>query len=123
MHTNNFYRRNNFLFWSILAIILIVSVIALLFWTNGIAAADGGLWEAAYWNNPGMQGPPVLVRLEPAIDHDWKGLSPDVSINVDNFSAHWTRTVHFAPGTYRFKATMDDGIRVSINKETSIPYQ
>jgi uncharacterized protein YraI len=69
----------------------------------------------SYWNNTDLSGQPTLMRCDQAIDFDWHGLSPDPSINVDNFSARWVRTYHFAPGTYRFRATMDDGMRVFID--------
>ncbi len=77
--------------------------------------ADAGAWTASYWNNRELSGHPVLVRQESAIDYDWEGLSPDPVVNVDNFSAQWVRTYHFAAGTYRFKATTDDGMRVWID--------
>lgn len=87
----------------------------LLLASPGSLFAQGDQWVASYWNNDKLSGPPALVRHEEAIDHDWAGLSPDVSIQVDNFSARWERTVGFSAGTYRFKATMDDGMRVWID--------
>ncbi len=84
----------------------------MLFASPGSLLAQGDQWVASYWSNNHLSGPPTIVRYETAIDHDWAGLSPDVAIPVDNFSARWERTVGFNAGTYRFKATMDDGMRV-----------
>jgi hypothetical protein len=41
--------------------------------------------------------------------------SPDPVIQTDQFSVRWSRYIEESPGTYRFKATSDDGIRVYID--------
>jgi hypothetical protein len=41
-------------------------------------------------------------------------------VNVDNFSARWTRTVNFAAGTYRFIATVDNGVRLYVDGQLKI---
>ncbi|MEZ4682608.1 MAG: PA14 domain-containing protein [Caldilineaceae bacterium] len=41
--------------------------------------------------------------------------APAPQVNADRFSARWTRTERLAEGTYRFTATVDDGIRVWVN--------
>ncbi len=69
-------------------------------------------WQATYWNNRTMTGSPALVRNEPEIAYNWGWGSPAPSINVDGFSARWTRYVDLTTGTYRFTASSDDGIRV-----------
>lgn len=101
---------------------LILALIAalLLLFTSASALLAQGYWYGTYWNNRNLSGQPVLVREDPAIDFDWRGLSPDVSVNVDNFSARWTRTYHFSQGVYRFKATMDDGMRVWVDDKLII---
>jgi uncharacterized protein YraI len=108
-------RRNFTVLGRILAFGLIIATILLLFASPSALFAGADSWTASYWNNCDLQGNPVLVRQEPAIDHNWEGLSPDPVVNVDNFSARWVRTHHFAAGTYRFKATMDDGMRVWVD--------
>ncbi len=108
-------KRNSVRFGGMLALGLILATILLLFATPSAIFAGADSWTASYWNNRELKDYPVLVRQESAIDHDWKGLSPDPLVNVDNFSARWTRTHHFAAGTYRFKATMDDGMRVWVD--------
>lgn len=72
-------------------------------------------WQALYWNNTTLSGPPVLQRSEANLDYDWGTGSPDPSVNPDGFSARWTRYIEVTPGTYRFTATSDDGVRIWID--------
>ena len=72
-------------------------------------------WQAAYWNNISLSGSPALERQESTLDHDWGTGSPHSSVNGDEFSARWTRYIDVTPGTYRFTATSDDGIRVWVD--------
>src|SRR5688572_3599680 len=46
--------------------------------------------------------------------------SSDCGPGADNFSARWTRTVHFAAGTYRFTAAVDNGMRLYIDGQNII---
>ncbi|MFN2138351.1 MAG: SH3 domain-containing protein [Candidatus Promineifilaceae bacterium] len=96
---------------------LLLALLGLFGFTSAADAWSGSCsnWQGAYWSNRDLNGSPTLVRCDEAIDFNWKGLSPDVSIPVDNFSARWTRAYQFAPGNYRFSATMDDGMRVYLN--------
>lgn len=82
-------------------------------------AADAN-WTARYWNNRTLTGDPVLVRQESSIDHDWGGGAPAPQVNDDNFSVQWTRSINFSAGTYRFTATMDDGMRVWVDNNLII---
>lgn len=75
------------------------------------AAAQTSGWFAEFWNNRNLSGTPVASRFDQTINFDWGHGSPQPGVNADNFSIRWTRTVNFAPGTYRFTATMDDGMR------------
>ena len=82
---------------------------------NPLLAADAS-WQATYWNNKTLTGTAVLQRNEAELNHDWVDGSPDPLVNVDNFSARWTRSINFpASSAYRFTATMDDGMRVYVN--------
>ena len=74
-----------------------------------------GVYSAEYFNNKDLTGTPVLARDEPGIDFDWQGQSPDPLVNVDEFSARWTRLVNFTPGDYKFTITADDGFRLYID--------
>lgn len=77
-------------------------------------------WQAWYWNNPHLSGPPALQRSEAELNHTWGHGSPDSSIHSDRFSARWTRYIDVPPGLYRFTATSDDGIRVWVDGELII---
>jgi hypothetical protein len=57
----------------------------------------------------------VLARVDATIDFDWGGGSPDPTVPPNGFSARWTRTRSYTPGTYRFSVTGDDGIRVLVD--------
>jgi hypothetical protein len=76
-------------------------------------------WRGEYFNNPELAGSPTVVRDDGVgeIDFDWKLASPakECGIDVDRFSARWTRTVAFASRTYRFTITSDDGVRLIID--------
>lgn len=84
------------------------------------AHAQDAQWLGQFWNNRDLGGPVVMTRWENSIDFNWEGGSPDPRINSDNFSARWTRTVNFAPGNYRFFATMDDGMRIWVDNQLVI---
>ncbi len=77
-------------------------------------AADNN-WQAKYWSNKTLSGDPVVIRTESSINFDWGAGTPDQLLNKDAFSARWKRSVNFTPGTYRFTATMDDGMRVWVD--------
>jgi len=72
-------------------------------------------WRAQYFANRKLDGSPVLERRDPAIDFDWGDGSPDPAVPADNFSVRWKRTLGFTPGTYRFYASCDDGVRISVD--------
>lgn len=93
--------------------LLFIGILTLIFGVN-YAAADSE-WTVGYWNNTNFSGSAVVGFTESTIDHDWGQGSPHPDINIDNFSARWTRTENFASGTYRFTATMDDGMRVYVD--------
>jgi hypothetical protein len=72
-----------------------------------------GDWDAEYFNNMTLSGTPALTRKESAVNFDWGTGSPaSGTINHDQFSARWQRTVHVDPGTYHFSVTVDDGARL-----------
>lgn len=96
-----------------LSIIALVSVF--LVSASPTAAADS-VWQAKYWNNRTLSGDPVITRSENNLDHDWGSNAPDAQLDRDQFSARWTRTINVPSGaSYRFTATMDDGMRVYVD--------
>jgi PA14 domain len=72
-------------------------------------------WKGAYFNNQTLSGSPVFTRNDANISFNWGSGSPAPNIPADHFSVRWTRTVYFDPGTYRFTATADDGVRVWVD--------
>jgi len=72
-------------------------------------------WRAEYFANPRLDGPPVLVRDEESLDHNWGAGSPGEAVPADNFSARWTREVEVTAGTYHFFLQADDGARVWVD--------
>jgi uncharacterized protein YraI len=79
-------------------------------------AADAQ-WFAQYYNNVNLSGTPVHERFENEINYDWGERKPAApGVNLDQFSVRWTRSINFpTTGTYRFSATMDDGMRVYVD--------
>ena len=73
-------------------------------------------WRGEYFNNRDLLGTPALVRNDAAVDFNWGMGSPATGvIGADNFSARWTSTLNLPSGVYRFRATVDDGVRVFVN--------
>ncbi len=105
--------------------ILLTLLVALVL-TRGVQAQPAApqhsdpVWQASYWNNKTLSGAAALTRTDAAIDFDWGNGSPGTGVNADQFSARWTRYIDVTPGTYRFTATSDDGIRVWVNSEQII---
>jgi len=113
--------RSSRLVWTIPA--LLVAGLILLFAGNAQAeapvygAATEPAWRAIYWNNTNLSGQPAFFRDETSLDHNWGLGSPDASVNVNEFSARWTRVIDLPAGRYRFSITGDDGVRVYVNDE------
>lgn len=72
-------------------------------------------YQARYFDNRTLSGPPVLTRDDAEIAFNWGGGGPGPAVPNDDFSAVWTRTADYGAGTYRFTATSDDGIRVLLD--------
>ncbi|MEZ4866928.1 MAG: LysM peptidoglycan-binding domain-containing protein [Caldilineaceae bacterium] len=74
-----------------------------------------GAWTGAYFNNKYLQGAAVYTRQDGAINFDWGGGGPGNGVPDDRFSVAWDSTTTFTAGTYRFYATVDDGVRVYVD--------
>lgn len=105
--------------WRVILALLIVTGLGIMSGRTAVQGAEAA-WNATYWNNTRLDGTPVLQRTEVAIDYDWGDGSPHTLLSGDNFSARWTRWVYFEGGTYRFMATMDDGMRVWVDNNLLI---
>lgn len=75
-----------------------------------------GAWQAEYFNNKDLAGPPAVTRPEGCICYSWDYDSPDAKIARDNFSARWTRSIHVGePALYTFRIQHDDGMRIYVD--------
>jgi hypothetical protein len=79
-----------------------------------------GPWQGEYFNNRNLEGSPVFVRTDAALDFNWKWAAPAAGINRDDFSVRWTGTFPFEAGRYRFTTTTDDGVRVYVDDQRII---
>ncbi len=72
-------------------------------------------WQAKYWNNTTRSGNPVLTRAEGDINYASTSGSFAPGVNADGFSARYEKYIDVTAGTYRFEATVDDGVRVYVD--------
>jgi hypothetical protein len=81
----------------------------------GLPAPSADFWQGRYFNNMTLTVPPVYTRADPEINFDWKMGSPWPTVNNEQFSARWTRSVTANPGNYQFDVQTDDGMRLWVN--------
>lgn len=72
-------------------------------------------FQVQYYDNPELEGEPVLTRREVKIDHFWGAGSPGPPVPTDYFSARWRGSFSFEAGTYEFHALVDDGFRLWVD--------
>lgn len=81
-------------------------------------------WRGEYFANRELSGEPALVRDDGIADlfFDWGLRTPgaDCGLPADGFSVRWSRVTAFAPGTYRFTVTADDGVRLRVDDQLVI---
>ena len=77
------------------------------------SSGDGFL--ATYFDDMDLTGP-SLTRVDPTINFDWGGGSPDPAIGPDQFSVRWTGKLmpRFAEN-YTFYTASDDGQRLGVD--------
>ena len=72
--------------------------------------------KGEYFDNPNLEGDPVLVRIDKTISFDWNLGSPDPRIPPDNFSVRWTgKLIPPETRTYEIALSTDDGVRFWLN--------
>lgn len=101
-----------------LTFIFVLLILAL--GVSTVGAEEDKFWVAKYFNNTGFADGPVIKREESEINYNWGEGSPAPGINDDFFSVEWKRKIHFPAGTYRFTATMDDGMQVWVSGQKII---
>ncbi len=72
-------------------------------------------WRGEYFANISLAGPPAFVRNDAEIRFNWGRGAPAPNFPADNFSVRWTRTLAFEAGLYRFRAVVDDGVRIYVD--------
>jgi len=84
--------------------------------------APASEWEGTYFDNPDLEGFPVLVQRYTGeqLNLDWGLGSPGPQVPPDYFSARWIQVRWFPAGNYRFHLTVDDGGRVWVDNHRLI---
>jgi beta-glucosidase len=79
--------------------------------------AEGhGPLSVSFFNNPDLQGEPVAVKEDGAINYNWRQKLPVTGVTSHAFSARWTGAIEPAEsGQYRFITRSDDGSRVLLD--------
>ena len=78
-------------------------------------------WKAEYFAQPDFNSPPVVVRNEQEINHNWGSSSPiPGSVPDNNYAVRWTRGADFVDGNYIFRAEVEGGVRVYLNNQIII---
>lgn len=72
-------------------------------------------WQGEYFANPDLYGEPALARGDADVNFDWGLAAPATGLPADHFSVRWTRTAAIGAGRWRFRATVDDGVRVYVD--------
>jgi hypothetical protein len=70
---------------------------------------------AVYYDNLNFTGTSVS-RVDPTVDFNWAGGAPMAQIAADTFSVRWQGRIQAVEtGTYSFRTTSDDGVRLWVN--------
>jgi YVTN family beta-propeller protein len=78
-------------------------------------ANSGAGLLGSYFGNTSLSGPPLVTRVE-AVNFDWGSGRGGIGVPADNFSARWTGSITVpTTGSYRFRTTTDDGVRLWID--------
>jgi hypothetical protein len=92
---------------------------------NCPASVAAERWRGEFYNNTNLSGIPTTVRDDGAgfLNFNFGDGNPPAGtcgLTDDNFSARWTRMIHFPRGVYRFTATADDGVRLYVDGQKKI---
>ncbi|MFH0772066.1 MAG: PA14 domain-containing protein [Candidatus Omnitrophota bacterium] len=102
--------KKNIVFSIIFVMAFILAVTAV-----GFASTYQGGLLAEYYGDKDLNSL-KLIRVDPRINFEWKGYSPDASIGVDNFSVRWQGQIKIdVTQDYTFYAMTDDGCRLWID--------
>ncbi|MBW7884554.1 MAG: hypothetical protein H3C34_18325 [Caldilineaceae bacterium] len=68
-----------------------------------------------YYANRDFTAPPFFSRADGAIAFDWGTYGLGGGMPASNFTVKWSQTSYLYEGTYRFYATVDDGVRIYVD--------
>jgi|GEM_PF-6967063 len=90
---------------------------ATIFCDRGTTTNDP-VWFAQYYNSTNLTGDVVESGEEGKLNINYAETAPFRSLPADNWSARWTTTMDITEDAlYRFRFTIDDGVRFYINEE------
>ena len=91
-------------------------------WSPSVILGEGGGGlSASYHRGHEDRRPPVLERVDPAIDFNWQDGRPGRGVPADGFRAVWRgRLVAPVSGTYRFVAEVDDAFELRIGEHPAM---
>ena len=69
-------------------------------------------WKAEYFDNPNVQEPPVVIRNEVDINHNWGSNPPAPGVPANDFSARWSRRFFLEEGNYLVRVDVEGGARL-----------
>ncbi|GAB5493894.1 MAG: hypothetical protein Phog2KO_41090 [Phototrophicaceae bacterium] len=101
-------------------LVLMIALLGFAGFNQGVsvvrAQSFGNGWTGQYFSNSSLSGSPTLAIIDTAINFNWGAGAPNASIPADNFSVRWNSLETFTEaGVYRFSASADDGVRVTID--------
>jgi beta-glucosidase len=86
---------------------------------GGIHSGNGLVGE--YFDNPDLHGEPVVVRIDPVIQHFWRQNGPAAELPADSFSIRWTGTLTpTATGSYEIGLFTDERGRFYLDDQLVI---
>ncbi|HEV2691897.1 MAG TPA: glycosyl hydrolase, partial [Verrucomicrobiae bacterium] len=98
-----------------------ISLNPAIMFTTGPDGVQGVTGE--YFANPDLNGKPVVVRKDAAVDFAWHNGSPAAGVPADNWSARWTGTLTaMKSGEFTFCLYADDGCRLFIDDQSVIDH-
>lgn len=72
-------------------------------------------FNVEYFNNFNLDGEPVKKETSNEINIDVGMGNPTQGVSADNFSIRWVKSQLFEGGTYTFRVTTDDGMRIFLD--------
>ncbi len=79
------------------------------------------VWQAEYYPNPNLSGPPAYRTEERRVDYAW-GTGAPSGLPRDLFSIRWTGWWNFEAGKYTFFVFADDGVRLWLDGQLLIDH-